>query len=62
MRSVEDAVLEHVIEFEIGFDLRLVQVVFRLAHLFGVKLPVPGLDFEPATLRVNERLNVLSFS
>ena len=62
MRSVEDAVLEHVVQLEIGLDLRLVQVVFRLAHLLGVELPIPGLDGEPAMLRVNQGLDVLGFS
>ena len=49
--GVEDAVLQHVVEFEVGLDLRLVEIVSRFADLFGVKLPVPGLQLEAAMLR-----------
>ena len=44
VRGVEDAVLEHVVQLEVRLDLGLVQIVFRLAHLLGVELPVPGLE------------------
>jgi hypothetical protein len=46
VRGVEDAVLQHVVELEIRLDLRFVEVVFRLAHLLGVQLPVPRLELE----------------
>ncbi len=40
--------------------LRLVNVELRLAHLFGVEVPVPRLRLEAAFLGVNHRLNVLA--
>ena len=46
VRGVEHAVLEHIVEFEIGFDLVFVEIVFRLANLLGVVLPVPWLQIE----------------
>ena len=48
VRRIEHAVLEHVVQLEVGLDLRFVQVVLRLAHLLGVELPVPRLEREAA--------------
>ena len=60
--GVEHAVLEHVVQLEVGLDLRLVQIVLRLAHLLGIEVPVPGLKLESALLRIDERLNVLGLA
>ena len=43
MGSVEHAVVQDAIEFEVGFDFGLVKIIGRLTHLLGVKIPVPGL-------------------
>ena len=62
MSGVEDAVFKHAVQLEVRLYLRLVQIVLGLAHLFGIELPVPGLEGEPAMLRVDERLNVFGFA
>ena len=59
VRSVKDAVVQHVVQLEIGPGLRLVQIIFRLAHLLGIKVPVRRLERESAMLRIDERLNIL---
>ena len=59
--GVEDAVLQHVVQLEVGLDLLLVEIVLRLAHLLGVEVPVPGLELEAALLLVDDGLDVLGF-
>ncbi len=44
--GVEDAVLQDVVELEVGLDLDFVEVVLGLADLLGVEVPVPGLELE----------------
>ncbi len=44
--GIEDAVLQHIVDLEIRFDLRLIEIVFRLANLLGVEIPVPWLELE----------------
>ena len=46
MGGIEDAVLEDMVELEVGTYLRLVEGVLGLAHLLGVEGPVPGLELE----------------
>src|ERR1019366_10121702 len=55
---VKDAVLEHAVEFEIGFHLRIVDVVASFSDLLRIELPVVGLDLETAFLRVNDGLDI----
>ena len=62
VRRIEHAVLEHVVELEVRLDLRIVQVVLRLANLLGVKIPVPRLEREAAVLSVDDRLDVLALA
>src|SRR6266404_3849997 len=50
--GVEHSVLEHVVEFEIGLHLRIVDVVASLANLLSVEVPVVRLDFEATLLAV----------
>ena len=52
------SVLQHVVQFEVGHDLRFIQIVLRLPHLLGVILPVPRLELEPALLGVDQLLHV----
>ena len=56
---VEDAVLEHIVELEIGLHLRIVEIVTRFADLLGVEVPVPGLELEATLLGVDDGLNVV---
>ncbi len=44
--GVEHALLEHGVQLEIGLHLGLVEIVFRLADLLGIQLPVPWLHLE----------------
>ncbi|MND41304.1 hypothetical protein D3C80_320540 [compost metagenome] len=60
--GIEHAVVQHVIQSEVRFDLRFIQIVLRLAHLFGIELPIPGGNLEIAFLLVGSRLNVFGFS
>ncbi len=41
--SVEDAVLQHVVQLEVRLDLLFIEIVLRLAHLLGVNVPIPRL-------------------
>ena len=59
---VENTVLEHIVELEIGLDLLLVEIIFGFAYLLGVEVPVPRLDFKSALLFVNHGLDVLCFT
>ena len=54
MRGVERR-RQHPVEREIGLQLTVVQLVARLAHLFGVVAPVPGLDRVRRALRLRQR-------
>ena len=45
-RGVEHAVLQHVLHFQVGLELRLVEVVLVGADLLGVIRPVPRLQLE----------------
>ena len=58
---VEDAVLQHIPDFQIWLGLLLIEVVFRLAHLLRIELPVPGLEFEAAFVGIDGPLNLLRF-
>src|SRR6202521_208933 len=49
---VEHSVLEHVVEFEIGLHLRIVDVVASLADLLSVEVPVVCLDLEATLLGI----------
>ena len=60
VRGVKHAIFKHVVQLKVGLDLRLVQIEFGLAHLFGVEVPVPWLKFETAVLSVDQRLNILA--
>ena len=48
VRRVEHAILQDPVQLEVWLHLRLIQVVFRLAHLFGIEVPIPGLQLETA--------------
>jgi hypothetical protein len=43
---VEHALPQHVLELEVGFHLRLIEVEARRAQLLGVERPVPGPQCE----------------
>ena len=58
---VEHAVLQHIVHFQIGLELRLVEVVTRRAHFLGVVGPVPGFQLEAALLGIDDRLHVGGF-
>ncbi len=58
VRGVEHAILEHVVQLEIRLDLRFIEVVFGLADLLGVELPIPRLQLERRLLRVGRRPRV----
>src|SRR5579859_1788735 len=51
IRCVENTVPEDTVEFEEGFDLRLVEIIFRLAHLLAVELSIPGRQGKSSLLR-----------
>ena len=53
----EDAVVEHAVEFEVRLDRRFVEIVFGLAHLVGVEIPVRRGQAEAALLRVDHGLD-----
>ena len=61
VRREEDTVVQHPIEFEIGFDLRVIEIVFSLAHLLGVVLPVLRPELKAALLGVNQLLHARCF-
>ena len=46
--GVKHAILQHIVQLEIGLDLRFVQVVLGFADLLGVEVPVPWLQLEAA--------------
>ncbi len=48
--GVEDAILQHAIQFEVRLDFGFVEIELRLANLIGVEIPIPGLQTEPAVL------------
>ena len=58
----EDAVLENPLEIEVGPDLRLVEVVLRLAHLLRVEVPVRRGDLEAALRGVDLLLDRVRLS
>src|SRR5437588_4894774 len=53
----EHAILQHVFEFEVGLDLRFVEVVLSLANFLGVVLPVLRAEGETALLRIDNLLH-----
>src|SRR5438270_1531031 len=53
--------MKHVLEFEIRFYLRVIQVVFSLAHLLGVELPIGWAKREAALLCVDQLLHARGF-
>ena len=57
---VKDPIFEYVVQFEVRLNFGLIQIVLRLAHLFGVELPVPRLQSKSAFLRVDDILNILA--
>ncbi len=54
--DVEQAVLEHPVQLQVGLQLLLAQVVLLLAQALGVALPIPGLQLEILALRGDQRL------
>src|ERR1700694_16364 len=44
--SIENTILQHVVEFEVGLYLGIIEIVTSFADLLGVKVPVPRLEFE----------------
>ena len=54
---VEHALLEHVVDLEVGLELGFVEGVLLLAHLVGVEGPVGGLELEVAAFGVDDRLH-----
>ena len=61
-RRKEDAIAQHPIEQEVGFDRRLVEVVLRLAHLLRVVLPIPSGEREGLRPLVDDRLHLGDFA
>ncbi len=59
--GVEDAVLQHVVQFEVRLDLRFVQVVLGLADLLGVEVPIRGGNLEATLLGVDHLLDLTGF-
>src|SRR5260370_3322600 len=59
---VEDAVLQHVVDFEIGFYLSIIDVVASLANLLSVEVPIVGLDLEATLLNLDDGLDVFSLA
>src|SRR6266436_5963594 len=64
--GVEHSVLEHVVEFEIGLHLRIVDVVASLADLLSVEVPIVRLNLEATLLgvflAVDDSLNICGFA
>ena len=60
--GVKDAVLQHIVQFEIRLDLLLVEIVFGLANLLGVEPPVPRLELEAAIPLIDNGLDILGFA
>ena len=59
--GIENAILQHLVEFEIGLERRLIQVIARLAHFLGIALPVPRLQVEMRTVLVDRLLDQFGF-
>src|SRR5260370_5754362 len=59
---VVDAVLQHVVDFEIGFYLSMIDVVASLANLLSVEVPIVGLDLEAPLLNLDDGLDVFSLA
>ena len=57
----EHAVMKHVLEVEIRFDLGIIQVVFGLPHFLGIVLPIGWAKREAAFLRVDQLLHAPGF-
>src|SRR5665213_1597001 len=53
--------LNHFVEQEVGLDLGLVQIEFRLTQLFGVVAPVPRREREVAALLRDHPLQGVAF-
>lgn len=60
--GIEDAIFQHAVQLEIGFYLILVEVVFRLADLRGVMVPVPGFQVEMIAALVDLGLDFGGFT
>ena len=58
----KDAVFQHVVHLEIRLDLSVIEIVFCLADLIPIEIPVPRLQGKAGLLRIDHRLNVLRFA
>ena len=58
----ENTVEQHVVYLVIRTELRFVEIVFRLAHLLGIKIPIAGRDLKSAFLLIDNLLLVGRFS
>jgi len=59
--GVEDAILQNIVQFEIGLNLRVIEIVLRLTNLLGVIVPIVGSDLESTLLSVDHGLDVFCF-
>ena len=53
---------DHVVELQVRLDVRLVEIMARLAHLLGVIAPVPGGELEIPAFRIDRRLQRIALS
>src|SRR3546814_10920320 len=58
VRVREQAVLEQAVEREVRLGLRFVEVIFRLAQLFGVIGPVPGRELVAGVFGIGQFLHL----
>ncbi len=61
-RCPEHAILQHRVQFKIGLNLVLIQIVTGTPHLFGIKTPVPGLQGKIALLLIDSLLDSRRFT
>ena len=59
-RRIEHGV-DHIVEFEIGFNLGGIEIIFRLADFLRVETVIPRCDGDTRTLGIGHRLHIRDF-
>ena len=45
--SIENTILQHIVQFEIRLDLIFIEIELRLSHLLRVEIPIPASSANP---------------
>ena len=59
--GIEDAVHQHTVELQVGLQCSFVQVVFGLAHLLAVEVPIPCFNLMTSLLLIGQCLQLGGF-